>query len=227
MPKRRKRGEAEGARGATAGCGVRVPAEYYEVVGAMGKASIAPKGRARPEGRAHPVRSSAFSQGRRHGQWCPPGFDALRAITDDKSAFFEAAKHVQHPLSNVKVTLTEDLQCAVDKVAELRAGTPAWRLDRMATFEEWASNLERFSSALRAKAPRHVQLAAGATHVGLIMAAIDAFDWPYVSFARRHAVSGFPITGRASDTGLFRLRSERDVEKRESEYVDPKVLAGQ
>ena len=111
--------------------------------------SIAPHGRVRPAGRRHQIWSSAFSQSREHSQWCPPGFEELRSISDDMDSFFDVACTVKHPLAHVEVELPADLACAVDKVCELRHATPAWRLRRMQSFERVAASLEGWSSQLR------------------------------------------------------------------------------
>lgn len=203
------------------GIPIQPPRAFWQVVQRMRDSSLAPPGRERP-GREHPIQTTAFSQHKKHAAWCPPGFAALRAIVDDKVAFFEKAKEVQHPLTEVHVTLPLDLRLAIDKVCEKRQDILEWRERRMRGFERDAELLREYSHQLNMLAPPHVREAAGSAHVALYLAAIVAFDWPHASFARDHCLRGFAIMGDVKDTGLFRLKTPAEAAKKQ--FIPPLEL---
>ena len=208
---------------ASRGCGVQMSPVYWQVVKEMRDVAISPPGRVRPSG-VHPLFTSASTQGRQHRMWCPPGFEVTRAEVSDKFALFEKAKLLRHPLADVTVGIPADLEAALDKVSELRGGTPEWREARIKRFEEWSSLLWGDTVRIQAGRPAHVVGASGNAHAALYMACIDAIGWPHTSFAIEHCVTGFQVVGRAEDTGVWALRSDADMRRREAEYVPPRLL---
>lgn len=197
------------------------PRAFWQVVERMRAASIAPSGRER-YGKEHPIWTSAFSQHKKHASWCPPGFDTVRAIEADRVAYFEAAKRLEHPLSEVVVSLPADLEAAVQVVCEKKDGICDWRAARMAAFERDAAELEPWSSQVRSAAAPDVTAACGPAHVGMYLAAVVAFDWPHASFPRQQCVSGFKILGDVADTGLYRLRQPEEAARKA--FVPPGVM---
>ena len=211
------------AASASQGCGVRMSADYWQVVQEMRRASMAGPGRVRPSS-THPLHTSASTQGRRHRAWCPPGFEVTRAEVGDKVALFNKAKELRHPLADVSVSLPVDLVPVLDKVSELRDGMPEWREKRCRQFESWAGRLQGDTARILDGRPSHVADAAGGAHVAMYMACIDALQWPHVSFAVEHCIKGFQVVGRVEDTGVWALRSEADMRRREAEFVPPALL---
>lgn len=188
--------------------------DYWQVVKEMRDMAISPPGRVRPSG-VHPLFTSASTQGRQHRMWCPPGFEVTREEVGDKFALFEKAKSLRHPLADVTVGIPEGLEAALDKVSELLGGMPNWCEGRMSRFEGWSSRLWGDTVRIQAGWPAHVADAAGDAHAALYMACIDALRWPHTSFAIEHCVTGFQVVGRAEDTGVWALRSDADMRRRE------------
>ena len=71
-----------------------------------------------------------------------------------------------------------------------------------------------------ALAPAHVRWAAGdcacppgcwcaRAHPALLMAIVDAIEWPGLEFPTRHCLNGSPVTGVAPATHLWRPKSEQ------------------
>ena len=45
-------------------------------------------------------------------------------------------------------------------------------------------------------------------HPALLMALVDALEWPDVDFPVRHCLTGADVIGEAPDSGLWRLKSD-------------------
>jgi len=103
---------------------------------------------------------------------------------------------------------------AINKVCELKSGTPEWRLRRMLLFQHISDSLRPLSAEMNPTRPDHVAWAAGeGAHPALVCALIDAMRWPDFRLAKELFMSGFNVTGWATDTGLWRLRSREDLIK--------------
>ena len=145
---------AYGATRHMAAMGLHPPAAYTHAVTRLRDMSIAPPGRARPTSK-DPVWSTEDGQSRAHAAWCPPGFEATRAVDDDMAEFFQRARTLAHPFAPVAEHLPADLECAIDKVCELGPDIAAWRLSRLQEFEEISESLRHYSGQISRRAPPH------------------------------------------------------------------------
>jgi hypothetical protein len=95
-----------------------------------------------------------------------------------------------------------------------------WRRDQMEKFERISESLRPYSDRLMSGVDERVAWAAGdwcrcshpcwcaKAHPALLMALVDALEWPDVGFPARHCLTGADVIGEAPDSGLWRLKSD-------------------
>ena len=108
----------------------------------------------------------------------------------------------------------------MDKIVAEGDGIAVWRERRMAAFLEVSESLREYSGQLMAEVPKHIRWAAGDTckcgvpcwcakaHPALLMALVDALEWPDRDLPRRHCLEGADVIGEAFDSGLWPLKSD-------------------
>ena len=114
------------------------------------------------------------------------------------------------------------------KICELQRDTPEWRLRRMLQFSRISDNLRPFSATMNAARPQHVVWATGeSSHPALVCALINACRWPDFRLAKELYISGFSLTGWATDTGLWRLRPGTENDLADAHMTPPAVFMEQ
>jgi hypothetical protein len=185
--------------------------------------SIVPPGRERPT-KPCPVWSTSAHQESAMDPNVPQPLAATREITRDMREFFQWAVHADHPLREVETTLPADLEAAVAWVAQKGPAVTQWRCDQMLKFERISESLRPYSDMLMSGVDERVAWAAGdwcrcaepcwcaKAHPALLMALVDALEWPDVGFPVRHCLTGADVIGEAPDSGLWRLKSDSRLE---------------
>ena len=125
---------------------------FYALVARLDAHFDGMKGRVR-SGVAQP--NVAGGQHRKHARWCPPGFEAVRAITDDMLALFEAARRVRHPMAHPEAALTPDLEAAIKRACDLGHGVAGYRAAKWEVFAQISKELRPWSALVLARQPEH------------------------------------------------------------------------
>ena len=196
-------------------CGIEPDAVYLSVVERLREASIVPPGRHEPSQFGV---AEAYSpvQRMRHYTKRPPAFEDLDEA-DSRESFEDIARTLPFPLASIQPQLAPDVEAAIKHIVDLGPGRISdWRFSQRALIRQCAALLEHTSARIRALRPPHVAWT-GRPHVNIafVCALVDAIDWPDKSFPKEQFVTGAPLVGELTRTGLFRpksfvrLRSER------------------
>ena len=117
--------------------------------------------------------------------------------------------------------------------SRMQHGISAWRANQLELLRSVAESPGpmQMSAQIMAMAPPHMRWAVGPhAHPALIMAFIDALDWPDKHFAYTGptGIRGglpWPVVGWPADTELCRHRPVKDMADDARDYVHPGMLA--
>lgn len=125
--------------------------------------------------------------------------------TDEaKVRFFHNAKQVPFPIDEDEVNLEPSVEAAILRTVLMKGDIIHWRRDQLKQFKDISNSLKDLSAKLIKNQPPHVKWTSVGSHPALMAALIDAMDWPDKDFAYHQCLNGFPITGVATPTGIWR-----------------------
>lgn len=126
----------------------------------------------------------------------------------DMLEFAQRSRLLASPFDGCNPALPVDLRDAILFTCSRGESISEWRLSQFAMLHEISESLRPMSDRILARRPEHVAWACGPdVHPAFIAALVDALGSPDISLAAEVYLTGFPIVGQATETGLWRKRS--------------------
>ena len=133
---------------------------------------------------------------------------ARLSSSGDMFEYARLAQLIESPYADNAPVLPDDLRDAVRFTCAQGEGISAWRCARLHELMEISISLRPMSERILLRRPEHVAWAGGPdVHPAFVAAIIDALGFPDTSLAVEVYLTGLPIVGRATDTGLWRRRN--------------------
>lgn len=191
--------------------GEQADVPYTRAVGLLRRMSISTPGR-RVLSKAQAHSYYPVDQAARLGR-VPPGVAEL-SESSDMVDYARRALLLVSPFDAVVPEMPEDLRDAIRFTCSHGWDIAAWRLQRLRDLVEIAQSLRPMSDRILARRPEHVAWTGGPDVNPAFMSAIsEALESPDVSLPAAVYLTGFPIVGQATDTGLWRRRSAWEIRR--------------
>jgi hypothetical protein len=203
--------------------GERVDWPYMRAVVLIRRMSISTPGRrvlSKDQAHSYYPAHQADRRGR-----VPPGVADLLE-SPDMFQYARRALLLASPFDNIKPEMPEDLHDAIHFTCSQGWEISGWRLERLRVLRDIAVSLRPMSDRILARRPAHVAWTGGPNVHPAFMAAItEALESPDVSLPAAVYLTGFPIVGQATDTGLWRQRSALEVRRAGPKISVPELLS--
>jgi hypothetical protein len=143
----------------------------------------------------------------------PPGFSVLQALAGDKVAFALAARNLSCPHAAKVVALQPHVQIAIDFIVSMGADIGPWRIAQTERLQGIYDALLPLSREFRKSCPRWLDWVGGPDANPIFQCiVVDALNLPNKEWVAKMFRYGFSIVGDAPDTGLWRLKTDREFE---------------